>query len=514
MEDMPEKGLQMGDPVGKPHPRAWVQVAAVSLEQTINTFQLFHGLFSPKCIAEHGIDLGKTVIYAYGGKKRIQAVTSSPKSLEGNRPTLVVMNETHHWHSNNDGIAMAEAIERNATKAKGGASRTLSITNAYEPGTDSAARRQREAYLDAKAGLAMDSGVCYDSLEAPKDARLRPQFPDEQDGAYRKGVRELPTELKDELTRRYLRRVLEVVRGGAWWLDIPGITDSIVSPKNLQSTSRRFWFNQVVSTEDAWLDAAAIDAAISRMAKENRLISSRDADEQLKAGWLVAPNEPIVMFFDGSKSDDSTGLVGCRLSDGYVFTIGVWQKPAGERGKGWLAPRAQVDARVDEAFKRFNIVAFWGDPSHTKDETDDSSYWMGMLDKWMRVYKDRLDSKHWPVKSGLSRHAINFDMTGPERQRVFVEAAETFRDEMHTLNDVEEYRPAFEIDGHPALVAHLKNAISYFHPKGYGTSLIKDAPDSPRKIDLAVCAVGARLLRRVVLNLHEEEEVKDPGVIW
>ena len=263
-----------------------------------------------------------------------------------------------------------------------------------------------------------------------------------------------------------------------------------------------------------WLRPEAIDAAISQMARENRLITSDDADAQLKAGWLVAPDEPIVMFFDGSKSDDSTGLVGCRISDGYCFVIGIWAKPAGERGKRWLSPRGAVDERVDEAFKRFNIVAFWGDPSHTKDETDDSSYWMGMLDKWMRKHKDKLDARHWPVKSGLRKHAINFDMTGPDRQKAFIEGAEQFVADMETLNDIEEFEPAFEIDGHPALVNHLKNAIRYAHPSGWGTTLIKDARDSPRKIDLAVCAVGARMLRRIVLNLVEEEEVEEPGVIW
>lgn len=514
VRDLPELGLAKGDPVAGPHPRAWIQIAATNLVQTQNTMALLLGFFTPECKAEHGIDIGKTVIYAYGGQKKIEAVTSSPAGLEGNRPTLVVKNETHLWRANNDGIAMADAIERNATKAKGGAARTLSITNAYEPTEDSVARREREAYDLAQAGLAMDTGTMYDSLEAPKGARLRPQFPDEQDDAQRRSVAELAPEVKDTLTLRYLDRVLRVVRGGAWWLDIQGLSASIVNPKNPPSRSRRFWYNQITASEDAWVDPDAVQAAISRMAQENRLITSRDAIDQLRAGWLVAPGEPIVAFFDGSKSDDSTALVGCRLSDGYVFVIGVWQKPAGERGKRWLAPRAAVDARVDLMFKTFNVVAFWGDPSHTKDETDDSSFWMGMLDKWMRLYKDRLDPKHWPVKSGLNKHAINFDMTSPERQKVFIKAAELFVEEIQTVNDIEEFAPSFQIDGHPALVTHLKNAISHFDPRGFGTTLMKDAPDSPRKIDLAVCAVGARMLRRIVLNLAEDEEEEDAGEIW
>lgn len=513
--DMPDIGVQQGEPVAKPHPRAWVQIAAVSLKQTQNTMKLFNGLFTAACLAEHGIDIGKESIYAYGGKKAIEAVTSSPKALEGNRPTLVIKNETHHWQQNNEGIAMAEAIERNATKSKGGAARTFSITNAYEPSIESVARNEREAYEQQAAGLAIDTGMLYDSLEAPKDARLRPMFPDEQQGAMERGIETVTAEVKERLTRLYIRRVLEAVRGGAWWLDIPNLTNSILSPKSKASLSRRFWYNQVVANEDSWVHPAAVDASVRMDVAELRRTVS-DSKLLVEAGWQpVLPTDPIVAFFDGSKSDDSTAIVGCRISDGYCFLIGVWQKPKGEQGKNWLAPRNAVDRRVEEMFTRFKVIAFWGDPSHAKDvEEDESSYWMPMLDKWMQKHKDTLDPKHWPVKSGLSKHAINFDMTAADRTKAFIDAAEQTVEDFETLNDIEEFAPTFQIDGHPVLVAHLKNAIKHFDPRGWGTSLSKEQKDSPRKIDAAVCLVGARMLRRFVLNLHEDDEDDSPGEVW
>lgn len=515
-KDMPEKDLVVGDPIAKPHPRAWIQIAAVTLKQTQNTMKLFRGLFNDACVAEHGIDIGKETIYAYAGQKAIEAVTSSPKALEGNRPTLVIKNETHHWQGNNEGLAMAEAIERNATKSKGGAARTLSITNAYEPSLESVARNERESYEAQDAGLAIKTGMLYDSLEAPKDARLRPQWPEDMRGAMERGVEPLSNEVKETLTRRYIQRVLEAVRGGAWWLDITGLTNSILSPKSRASISRRFWYNQIVANEDSWVDPAAAQAAIDPQVAELRR-SVSDAMLILEAGWQkVSANDPVVMFFDGSKSDDSTAIVGCRLSDGYCFLIGVWQKPKGEQGKTWLAPRGAVDRRVEKAFERFNIVAFWGDPSHAKDDTEDeASYWLPMLDKWMQKYKDRLDSKYWPVKTGLRAHAINWDMTSSDRTKMFIEAAEQTVADLENLNDIEEYEPTFAIDGHPVLMAHIKNAIKHFDPRGWGISLAKEGKDSPRKIDAAVCLVGARLLRRVVLNAHvEEEEEEGPGEIW
>ena len=116
------------------------------------------------------------------------------------------------------------------------------------------------------------------------------------------------------------------------------------------------------------------------------------------------------------------------------------------------------------------------------------------------------------MKSGLRKHAIMFDMTSTDRLKLFVEAAEEFVEAMETVNDIEEFAPAFQIDGHPALVKHLEHAVRY--PTLWGVSLMKENRESKRKIDLAVCAVGARMLRRVVLNLHEDEEKKPVAEIW
>lgn len=517
----PDLDLVVGDPIAKPHPRAWIQVAAVSLEQTKNTMQLFMGMMTEACKTQHNIDVGKTVIYAYAGMKRIEAVTSSPASLEGNRPTLVILNETHHWKANNDGVAMAEAIERNITKAKGGAARTLSITNAYEPSQESVARDQREAYEKQAAGEQIRTGFLYDSLEAPKAARLRPVFPDETQGAEERGVEPLDDETKERLTRLYIGRVLESVRGGAWWLDIPNITNSILRGK--VSLSRRFYYNQIAANEDSWVHPDAVDAAVDPMVAELR----RGLTEPrliLEAGWQrVAADEPIVAFFDGSKSDDSTAIVGCRLSDGYTFLIGVWQKPKGEAGKKWLAPRNAVTHRVKEMFERFNVIAFWGDPSHAKDDANDegdASYWMPYLDQWMRDYKNKPDGtprllpQHWPVKSGLRTHAINWDMSSADRTKAFIAASEQAIADFENLNDIEDFEPTIVIDGHPVLVQHLKNAITREDPRGWGTGLAKEQKDSPRKIDAAVCLVGARMLRRVVMLADIEEEQEDEGEIW
>lgn len=494
-QDMPELGLEQGDPVARSNPRAWVQVAAVSKDQTKNTMKLFPGLFSKACIAEHNIDLGKEVIYAYNGLRTIEAVTSSPRALEGGRASFVIKNETHHWLENNEGHAMADVIERNATKSKDGAARTLSITNAYEPSENSVAQMERETWEAEREGLSIDTGTLYDSLEAPSDAGLRPP--------HKEGEPE-PTE---EEIKAYLSAVVLAVRGDATWLDVEGIVASILNRKNSPSRSRRFWLNQVVADEDAWAAPAAVDAAVDVLAESQRFVMSSDI---LRAGWIVKPDEPIVMFFDGSKSDDDTALIGCRLSDGYVFVIGHWRKPPGERGKTWIVPRHDVDNRVEEAHERFNVVAFWADPSHTHDD-DGARYWDGLIDDWHRRFGTKYEKTGWATKSGHGSHSIMWDMTSPERTRQFTDAAERFITELETKNQYGEYMPQFSFDGHPALKQHMKNARRF--PNGYGVSLGKGGRESPKKIDLAVAAVGARMLRRVVLNTQPADE-EVGGEVW
>ncbi|MFD0034842.1 hypothetical protein ACFVJK_42855 [Streptomyces sp. NPDC127172] len=50
-------------------------------------------------------------------------------------------------------------------------------------------------------------------------------------------------------------------------------------------------------------------------------------------GREVQPGDRIVLGFDGSRKrargvTDATALFGYRLSDGHLFTIGVWEQPS------------------------------------------------------------------------------------------------------------------------------------------------------------------------------------------
>ena len=500
--DMPEIGVLKGDPVAKANTRAWCQAVAVSQAQTVNTFSIFQSLFSEECKSEHQIDIGKEIIYAYGGQRRMEAVTSNPRSLEGNRPSFTLANESHHWLVNNKGSEMAKVIRRNLAKSKGGEARLLYITNAYEQGEESVAERRRTTYEAAiEQGRTPEQlGVLYDSVEAPSDAYLAlPPLRDERGNEVQRA--------SEAETKAYIGAIIDAVRGDAVWLDVDRIVGEILDGETTVEESRRFYYNQIGAAEDAWLDPLAIERAIDKACVDAAAAGLHRFDDR----WLVPPGDPVVLFFDGSKSLDATAVVGCRLSDGHVFTVGVWERPRGKRGDRWNAPRKEIDQRVREAFERFNVVGFWADPSHAKDDEDGSAYWDTLIDEWHRDFKDRLRKELWAVKTGERHHSIMWDMTSPTRSASFVEAAQRFVEEMEARNDIEEISPTFTLDGHPLLLSHLRNARRRMTK--WGESLGKSGRGSTKKIDAAVCAVGARMLRRVALNVEVVEEAT-PNGFW
>ena len=442
-----EWGIPPGQPLGKQHPAAWVQMAAVSQDQTRNTMTLFPGLFSKRALEEYRIDLGKEIIYADKGRARIEAVTSSPRALEGGRPTATYMGETHHWLESNSGHEMAAVNEPKPTKTADGQSRTLADTNAFEPGEDSVAERTRDAYEAAEAGRVVDTGLFYDTLEAPPEAKL---------------------------TEAWIEPTLRAVRGDSKWLDTGGVKAWILDPSNPPSRSRRFWYNQIVAAEDAWMARYEWDAC------KREDLALIDGDE-------------IVLFFDGSKSDDATGLCACRMSDGLVTALGVWQKPANWPAPNtpgfvpYQVPRDEVHGVVENAFARYRVLAFFADPGSGQDD-DGEMFWDAYIDLWGQTWGPKLALRS--VLSGPKAHAVRWDMRDPRNQETFTEAVK------RTHADVLE-RTLLH-DGHKVLRTHVINARR--RTNRWGVTIGKEHRESARKIDLAVCMVGARMLRRMILN--------------
>lgn len=383
---------------------------------------LFPGLFSDAAINEYGIDLGKELIYAHQGRCRLEAVTSSARALEGARATFTLKNETQHWLKNNEGHAMAQVIARNATKSRDGAARSLAISNAHEPGEDSDAEHDYEAWQQINQGRSRTTGFLYDSLEAPPDV-----------------------DLADELQ---LRAGLVAARGDSLWLDEDRHVEEIYDTRNSVSLSRRFYLNQIVAAEDAWIAPYEWD----RLAVEEPV--------------EIAPGEEITMGFDGSTTDDHCSLMGCRVSDGYVFTLGVWD-PANYDGE---APRDLIDGAVRSAFATYKVLGFFSD-LHP---------WESYVDQWAADFGSQLK-----IKASV-KHAIAYDMRARQKETTI---------EIERLHS-EIVEEVFKHDGNAAVKQHFHNARRW--PNAWGVTIRKEHRESARKIDSCVSTMLARTARRLI----------------
>lgn len=425
-----------GEPVGKPRHAAWVQIAAVSQEQTKNTFSLFPIMIGSALKEEYGLDVNKYLIYSAAGG-RIEAVTSSPASMEGNRPTLVLANETQEWVETVGGHDMMGVIEGNVKKSPGGICRTLQICNAHVPGRDSVAERSWEAWQAVEAGQAVDIGLLYDAIEAPPDTP----------------VSEIPSQREDPdgfaAGLAQLRRGIEVARGDSLWLDIDTIIESVLDVRNEITESRRKFLNQINASEDQWIAPYEWDSCQQNVTLE--------------------PGDRITLGFDGSKSGDHSALVACRLDDGALFLLKHWN-PANYMNHE--IPRDDVDAMVHWAWSRYKVMSFRADVREFE----------AYVDQWSSKYRKKVAVNASP------NNPIAFDMRS--QQKKFALDCERFLDAVLEKEVVH--------NGDRLLRQHILQAVR--NPTNYDAiSIRKVSKDSSRKIDAAVCAVLAWGARQEVL---------------
>ncbi len=404
-----------GEPVGAPVPRAWVVVSAVNQSQTTNTMEYIPSLMSDEFIAHFDIKPGAELIRAKGGTRRLQAVTSSYRAIEGQRTTFVLLNETHHWVQGNNGHKMYETIDGNATKRD---ARYLAITNAYLPGEDSVAQRMRESYDKVAEGRLKAVGVLYDSVEA------HPATP---------------------LTEEALLAVIPMIRGDAVWLRPETILQSIQDGDMSPSRSRRMWLNQIVAEEDA-------------------LYSPQEWDGLASETALLQPGDDVVLGFDGGKTDDATALVAIRIRDQVAFLLGLWEAPdtPAERERNgtkvvtWVVPREEVDSAVHEAFRVYNVQAFYADVA----------LWESHITDWSATYGEQL------LVKADGRTAVGWDMRGSLKRATL--AHERL---MRTILDGKLFHNA-----DPSMRRHVLNARR--RTNNYGLSFGKESRESPRKVDI------------------------------
>jgi hypothetical protein len=375
--------------------------------------KLFAGMFTPKAKREYDLKIGRELIHAQGGLGRIEAVTSSPETLEGGRPSFMIENETHLWYKNNEGHEMAQVAKRNAGKVGG---RVMAITNAPQTGMDSVAERDRRAYdeMVSTSGGA-NFRLMYDSLEVPSDAPMLPE---------------------------YLPILIDKVRGDSYWYKIDEVVNEILDPRTPTSQSRRFYFNQILSVEDA-------------------LIAAYEWDQCLDREKSLQPGDEIVLGLDPSKTDDATALVAIRISDRFICPLKIWEIPQGPLGVGKEIDFDDVTNEIHNAFETYKVRAFFSDVNPVQ----------GYVDMWSDEYREKL-----LIKASM-KSTVGYDMRGNQREIMQMNEAlvGALRDKSVSHNQP----PGSK------LREHALNAYQW--PKAFGEetgmSFRKESRESARKVD-------------------------------
>jgi len=314
-----------GYPVGKPWPTPWIQVVAVSEDQTDNVWTSLVPMIELGSLSMDVPDVGKTRINISGkdgGSGVIEPVTSAAISRLGQRLTFAVHDETHSWTEHNGGVKLADTQRRNLAGMTG---RSIETTNAWDPAEESVAQKTFEGNMD---------DVLVD-------------FPDPLEGSIR--------------NKQKRRRVLKHAYSGAPWVDLDRIEAEIeeLLPRD-PNQAERFFLNRIVAGADRAFD---IDQ-YRQLAKEH----------QIPAGALVT------VGFDGSLYNDATGLVITEVETGHQAVAGVWERPKDlpPDDDSWMVPVDEVNEAVEHIFETYEVWRMYCDPP----------YWQESIDKWAGLYGD------------------------------------------------------------------------------------------------------------------------------
>lgn len=215
------------------------------------------------------------------------------------------------------------------------------------------------------------------------------------------------------------------------WMEAERVYADMLDPTICpdEQTGARYYLNRSMAGSDAWLPRAVYDRQVRPE--------------------VVADGEAVSLGFDGSLNEDSTVIRACRMSDGYRWTVGMWEKPLGAAGVGWEVPRGEVLARLRWALTSYRVSRAYMDPHEWRSDIAALAVefgdevvveWPTARDTAMGAALDRL---HADLRNGVTWH-----------------------------------------DDDPAAGDHYGNA--YVAHRGKLRLVRKEYPNSPRKIDTVV----------------------------
>jgi hypothetical protein len=392
-----------GEPMGMPWPTPLIQITALSEEQTDNIYGVLRPMIEFGPLADLITKTGEEFIRLPGGG-RIDTVTSSAQSRLGQRVTFVPQDEVGLWTRQNQMSKVADTQFRGLAGMGGRASLT---SNAWDPSENSVAQQQYES----------NSVDVYRHFKQP------------------------PSNLsyRNKVERRKIHQIVygEALKQNGGHVDLDAIeaeAHDLIERDVAQA--ERFFGNRVVAASDSWIDP-------------------KSWEERANPDLKLQPGDRITIGFDGSLRDDSTALVACRIDDGALFLLGVWESPTdADAAAEWEVPVGEVDAVLAQAFKDFDVARMYCDPA----------YWQDIVGRWANEHGEKIVVEWWT-----------------NRERAIVAALERFHTAVITGQ--------LWHDGNETMSRHIANAKR--KQTRSGVVIRKERDKSPRKIDIAMTAVLA-----------------------
>jgi phage terminase large subunit-like protein len=415
-----------GQPVGRRVVSPVIKCMATEESQAGNTFENAAYIVSwgmenlPEVYAGSAgirqVHAATTIYLPDGGY--IAAVTSGASSKDGGKETFAVADETHLYVLK-ELKRMFETMSRNLSKRKQAEPWMLQTSTAYRPG---------------------EMSVFEDTLTAWRKKELSARVLVDH--------REAKGKIKIDDYEHTIKQLNYVYGASVPWQDMDRKWRDMNDPRKCpdEETAARYYLNRPLSSQDAWIPAAIVE-------RQDATAVPETGDGRERPALVIDPGESIAMGFDGSLNDDSTVLIGCRMSDGFLFPIGIWSKPTGPAGMWWEVPRSEVLATIREAFERYTVARLYADPHEWRSDVDDLQAEFGdVVIPWAT-------SRYVPMAAALDR--LHVDLKTGEAWH----------------------------SGDPVFMEHFRNA--YVKKRGPHRLVGKENPNSDRKIDSVVGATLA-----------------------
>jgi phage terminase large subunit-like protein len=347
---------------------------------------------------------------------RMRVLAADVDTADGVIPTLALMDELHR-----QGSAGLYGVFRDGLGPRRGQMVTISVAGDHE-GSPLGMMRTAARKLP---GLVREGRHLYARSE---------------DGGF--VMHEWALEEEDDTSDM---EVVKLVNPASWQtLDL--LRERHESPSMLPWQWARFACGIWVGAEEWWVSGEEWDAC-------------SEAEHELR------PGDEITLGFDGARLGDATALVACRMEDGLLVPLGVWEPPPNARD--WETPVGSVDAAIHDAMERYAVRRSYFDPP----------LWQSEIDEWAREYGDTV------LRYNTNRTRM---MAATERFRTDVLAGRV------------------KHSGDATLTRHVLNCQVREARGGYW--LRKNYAGSPDRIDAAVAAVLAYEARADYLAGGEEPE--------